>query len=91
MPITTGVAFQLALHTADWNRQFPFLEGRTVAQGTGFAGQNRYVMQGIKEGFVPSEGTRMLPDNPASVVRKVFLAQAPRPANLLYVEAELYT
>jgi len=26
-----------------------------------------------------------------SVVRKVFLAQAPRPANLLYVEAELYT
>ena len=44
LPITTGLTFQLALHAADRDRQVPFLEGRTVAQGAGLAGQNRYIM-----------------------------------------------
>lgn len=57
LPITAGLTFQLALHSADRDRQVPFLEGCAVAQCPGFAGQNRYVMQGIEDRLVPSECT----------------------------------
>jgi len=31
LPVAAGLAFQLALHTADRDRQFPFPERRAVA------------------------------------------------------------
>ena len=40
LPITAGLTFQLAPHTPDRDRQFPILERGTVAQSTGFAGQD---------------------------------------------------
>ena len=60
LPVTARLAFQLAPHAADWHRQLPFPEGRPVAKGAGFAGQNGDVMQGIEDGFVPPEGPLML-------------------------------
>ena len=65
LPITAGLRFQPALHAADRDRQVPFPEGRTVAQGTGLAGQNRYIMQGVEDRFVAAEGAGMVADNPA--------------------------
>ena len=56
LPVAAGLAFQLAPYPADRHRQVPFLEGRPVAQCTGFAGQNGDVMQGIEDGLVASEG-----------------------------------
>ena len=46
LAVATGLAFQLAPHTAQCRRQFPFLEGRAVAQRARFARQDGYVMQG---------------------------------------------
>ncbi len=57
LPVATWLALQTALHTADRHRQVPFLERCAVAQGTRFAGENGYVMQGIEDGFAATEGT----------------------------------
>jgi hypothetical protein len=37
LPVTTGLAFQFALNAPDRCGKDPFLERRSVAQGTGFA------------------------------------------------------
>ncbi len=63
LPVTARLAFQLAPYAADRERQFPLLEGCPVAQGAGFAGQNRYVVQGIEDRFVTPEGTLVLTNN----------------------------
>ena len=63
LPIATRLTFQFAPHTADRHRQCPFLEGRPIAKGTGFASQNGYIMQGIEDRFVPPEGPLMLADD----------------------------
>lgn len=63
LPITTRRAFELALNTADRHRQVPSLEGCPVAQRTGLAGQNGYVMQWIVDGVVAPEGPHMATDN----------------------------
>ena len=63
LPITAGLTLQFALNAADRDRQFPILERRPVAKGAGLAGQNRYVMQGIVDGVVAPEDTRMAIDN----------------------------
>ena len=65
LPVTARLTFQFALNAADRNRQIPLLEGRPVAQGTGLASQDGYVMQGIEDGFVPPERPGMAADNPA--------------------------
>jgi hypothetical protein len=41
LPIAARLAFQLALDPSDCRRQIPFLKRGAVAQGSGFAGQNR--------------------------------------------------
>ncbi len=70
LPIAAGLALQLALHTPDGDRQVPLLERRPVAQSTRFAGENRYVMQGVVDGVVAPEerahGCRRS-DHPASI------------------------
>ena len=63
LAVTTGLAFQLALHTAQRRRQFPFLEGCAVAQSTRFAREDRYVMQGIVDGVVAPEDPVMPSDD----------------------------
>ena len=63
LPVTAGLAFQLAPHASDRHRQLPLLERRPVAKGTRFAGQNGDVMQGIEDGLVASEGPLVLTDN----------------------------
>ena len=65
LPVTAGLAFQLALHAPDRNRQVPLFEWRAIAQGPGFAGQNGYVVQGIVDGIVAPEDTFMTADDPA--------------------------
>jgi hypothetical protein len=37
LPVTAGLAFQLALHASQGDGQVPFPERRAVAQSTGFA------------------------------------------------------
>lgn len=64
LPVAAGLAFQLALHAPDLDRQFPLLERRSVAQSAGFAGQDGYVMQGIVDGVVAPEDTHMAADDP---------------------------
>ena len=63
LAVTTGLAFQLALHTAQRRRQVPFLEGCAVAQSTRFAREDRYVMQGVVDGVVAPEGPIVASDN----------------------------
>lgn len=65
LPVTAGLTFQLAPHTADRDWQLPFLEGGAVAQGTGLAGQDGDVMQGIEDRPVPPERPCVAADNPA--------------------------
>ena len=38
LPVAARLAFQFAPHATDRERQVPFLEGRAVAKGAGFAG-----------------------------------------------------
>ena len=63
LPVAAGQAFQLALHTANRDRQIPRLERRSIAQSAGFAGQNGYIMQGIVDGVVAAEDTHMETDD----------------------------
>ncbi len=63
LSVAAGLAFQLALHTPQGDRQVPFLERRAVAKGAGFARQNREVVQGIVDRVVAPERSRMPTDN----------------------------
>lgn len=63
LPVAAGLSLELALNTAQGRWQIPFLERRSVTQGTGLAGQDRYIMQGIVDGVVASEGTHMATDD----------------------------
>ena len=65
LSVAAGLALQLALHPADRNRQVPRLERSSVAQGTGFAGQDGDVVQGVIDGFAAPEGTRVAADDSA--------------------------
>ena len=65
LPVAAGLVFQFAPHASDRHRQLPLLERCPVAKGTRFASQNGYVMQGVKDGFIPPKGTLVLADNPA--------------------------
>ncbi len=63
LAVATGLVLQLAPHTAQCRRQFPFLEGRAVAQRARFARQDGYVMHGIVDGGVAPEDPIMASDN----------------------------
>ena len=65
LPVTAGLAFQLALHAPQGNRKIPFLEGRAVAQSAWFANQNRDVVKRIIDCLVASEGACMAANDPA--------------------------
>ena len=57
------LAFQLALHTLQRGRQFPFLERRAIAQRSGLARQNRDVVERIVDRLVASESAHVASDN----------------------------
>src|SRR6478736_2330859 len=60
LPVAVGGARELAPHTFHRGRQHPILEGSTVAQGAGLAGQDRHVMPGIVGRLAAAEGAKML-------------------------------
>ena len=55
LSVATGLAFQLALNTPYRDWQFPVLERCAVAQSTGFARQNRDVMERVVDRPVAPE------------------------------------
>lgn len=59
LPITAGLAFELALHTSQGRRQFPILERRPVAQCAGLARQNRDVVEWVVDCLGAAEGAIM--------------------------------
>ncbi len=63
LPVTAGLTFELALHTAQCRRKVPSLEGRAIAQRAGLACKDGYVMQGVVDGVVASEDTFMASDD----------------------------
>ena len=54
---------KLALDTPYRRWQFPFLEGRTIAQGAWLAGENRDVVQWVIDGLVAPKSADVLPDD----------------------------
>jgi len=52
-----------ALHTSHRGRQIPFLEGGTVTERAGLAGEHGDVMQGVVDRLVASEGPRVAADD----------------------------
>lgn len=63
LPVTAGLTFELALHTAQCRREVPSLEGRAIAQRAGLACKDGYVMQGIVDGVVAPEDPIMASDD----------------------------
>jgi len=61
LPVTTGLSFQLALHTAQGRWQIPVLEWRPVAQCAGLARQNRDVVKWVVDRLAATEGPIMAP------------------------------
>lgn len=59
LPVTAGLSFQLALHTAQGWWQIPVLERRPVAQCAGLARQNRNVMERVIDRLAATEGPFM--------------------------------
>ena len=59
LPITAGLAFELALHTSQGRRQIPILERRPVAQCAGLARQNRDVVEWVVDCLGAAEGAIM--------------------------------
>ena len=64
LPIATGLAFQLALDPSDCCWQIPVLEWCAIAQSAGFAGQNRYIMQGVIDRLAAPEGACVVANDP---------------------------
>ena len=54
---------KLALDTPYRRWQFPFLEGRTIAQSARLAGENRDVVQWVVDGLVAPKSAGVLPDD----------------------------
>ena len=67
LPIAIVGAGELAPDPLDRGRQHPVLEGRTVAQGAGFASEHWHIMPGVVDGIAAAEGSRML-GNDASIL-----------------------
>ena len=63
LPVTAGLTFELALHTAQCRRKVPSLEGRAIAQRAGLACKDGYVMQGIVDRVVAPEDPIMASDD----------------------------
>ena len=63
LPIAIVGAGELASDPLDRGRQHPVLEGRTVAQGAGFASQHWHIVPGIIGRLAASKGSRMLSNN----------------------------
>src|SRR6266516_2034300 len=65
LPIAVVDGRELAPHTLHGGRQHPILEGGTVAQGTGLAGEYRHVVPGVVDRLAAAERAGMLRDDPA--------------------------
>ena len=55
LPIAVVGAGELAPHTLHRGWQHPVLEGCTVAQGAGLAGEHRHVMPGVVDRLAAAE------------------------------------
>lgn len=55
LPVTAWLPEQLVLLCQDRSRQFPDLEGRTIAQRAGLSVEGRHAMPAIETGLVPLE------------------------------------
>ena len=71
LTVTVRHAAKLALDASHRRRKLPVLEWRTIPQSTGFASQNRDVVQWVVDRFVATEGTRMLA-NDLSVLPELY-------------------
>jgi hypothetical protein len=65
LPIAIIAALQFASDRGHGRRQNPVLERGTVAQGAGFACQNRHIMPWVVDGLVPAKGAGMFTDHHA--------------------------